>query len=157
MRKLGNGNVLETSLCQITDESGQYTIKIQEMHLSPFVFSDSPPTVHEVTHYPLHGRKVNLFQEIGTKYHSFGDLLLEDETGSRVDGIEHKLGRNVEDINRKVFQEWIRGKGKKPVSWDTLVGVLQDIELKTLAVSIQRLKCINKKDTKIIHIELMFR
>ena len=55
--------------------------------------------------------------------------------------IEHDVGRSVEDINYKVFQEWLSGSGRKPVSWDTLVAVLQDVEHCSLAKSVREAKC----------------
>ena len=40
----------------------------------------------------------------------------------------------------KVLQEWIAGRGKLPVCWDTLIEVLQDIDLGTLADDIAAVK-----------------
>lgn len=120
-----------------------------------------PPTFPELIHFPLAGLKVSLLQEVGTKYKSFGTLLLEDASGSKMAAIEHDLGRNVEDINYKVFHEWLCGSGKKPVSWDTLVAVLQDVDLMSLAESVREVKCVRKKgatdDGKIAKIKTMFK
>lgn len=112
-------------------------------------------------HFPLAERTVNVLQEVGTKYRSFGTLLLEDTNGCKMAAIVHELGRNVEDVNYKVFQDWLSGSGKKPVSWDTLVSVLQDIDLKSLAKSVREVKCTGKKgvtvDGKITRIRAMFK
>jgi len=37
----------------------------------------------------------------------------------------------------EVLQQWIADKGKHPVTWKTLIEVLRDIELQTLAGEIQ--------------------
>lgn len=104
---------------------------------------------------------VNLLQELGTKYKSFGTLLLEDSTGSKMAAIEHALGRNVEDINYRVFQDWISGSGKKPVSWNSLVGVLQDVKMESLATSVREAKCERKSrgavDAKIASVMKTFK
>ncbi len=100
-----------------------------------------PPTFPELIDFPLLGRKVNLLHEVGTKYKAFGTLLLEDSSGSKMSAIEHDLGKNVEDINHKVFQDWLKGSGRKPVSWDTLSGVLQDTDLESLAKAVRAVKC----------------
>lgn len=129
------------------------------------LFSDSHeiPTIPELINFSLSAQsKVNLLQEVGTKYKSFGTLLLEDANGSKMAAIEHDLGRNVEDINYKVFQEWICGNGKKPVSWDTLIGVLQDIEMVTLAKSLRDVKCEVKmkkvpSDERVESIKMAFK
>ena len=41
----------------------------------------------------------------------------------------------------EVLKEWIIGRGKHPVTWKTLVEVLHDIELSTLAGEIEAVKC----------------
>ena len=48
----------------------------------------------------------------------------------------------AKQINIEILQEWLEGSGKKPVSWATLVEVLRDIGLFTLADEIAADKCI---------------
>ena len=78
--------------------------------------------------------------EIATKYFEFGILLLEDSNGSRVRIIQHE-NHDVERINTTILQQWLTGRGKQPVTWATLVEVLRDIELHTLAHEIETVKC----------------
>ena len=84
--------------------------------------------------------KVNLAQEIGTSYEDFGILLLDDN-GDRTDTIVRELGKKTEDINRRIFRLWVKGEGLQPVSWPTLVDVLRDMGLDTLARGIEHAKC----------------
>ena len=98
----------------------------------------SAPTLKDLICFPMGGSKVNLADRIGVKYYEFGVLLLEDDGGDQVAAIEKELGRNASDIVRRVFRLWLQGKGKQPVSWDTLIAVLQDIELNTLAKDIEQ-------------------
>ena len=70
----------------------------------------------------------------------FGTFLLDDRTGSRVRNLEHHHC-NAEQINTAILQEWLTGSGKQPVTWATLVEVLRDIELYTLADDIAAVKC----------------
>ena len=79
------------------------------------------------------GSKLNLTQQIGTSYRSFGILLLNDKTGARINAIRTEHGGNVQEINLEVFSLWINGEGRQPVSWDTLITVLEDINLNSLA------------------------
>ena len=44
------------------------------------------------------------------------------------------------EINMEIIQEWLTGRGKQPVTWATLVEVLHDIELSTLADEIEAVK-----------------
>ena len=79
--------------------------------------------------------------EISTKYVQFGALLLDDRNGSRVKNLEYEYHYNAERINTAILREWVNGRGKKPVTWTTLVEVLHDIELSTLAGDIEAVKC----------------
>ncbi len=91
----------------------------------------------DVMSFPLpDGTKVNLPREIGTKYFEFGVHLLEDKTGARIGALEKELGKNSEDINRRIFSEWLSEGG----SWSTLVSVLEDIGLNNLAITIRDIK-----------------
>ena len=92
----------------------------------------------------LHGkeRTINIPQEIGTRYCQFGIFLLDDPNGTRTHNIEHKHREDAEKINTEILREWATGRGKKPVSWETLTEVLHDIELGTLASEIETAKVL---------------
>ena len=47
---------------------------------------------------------------------------------------------NSEQASLEILEEWFAGRGKQPVTWNTLIGVLDDIELKTLAREIEAVK-----------------
>ena len=85
-------------------------------------------------------RRINIPQEIGVKYHDFGLLLLEDDTGSRIHVLTHKHMNDEPEINLEIIQQWVTGRGKHPVTWKTLTEVLRDIELSTLAEEIEAIK-----------------
>lgn len=44
-------------------------------------------------------------------------------------------------INIEVLKEWLRGRGKHPVTWNTLVEVLFDIGFAALAAEIEDVRC----------------
>ena len=71
-------------------------------------------------------------QQVGANYSTFGILLLNDETGSRVDAIEDEYRGKPEKITRKILQEWLEGKGL-PRTWESLVQTLRETELSDLA------------------------
>ena len=70
----------------------------------------------------------------------FGYLLLQDETGAKVDSITHKHMKDPSAINLEIFRLWLNGAGLQPVSWKTLVDVLKDIKLNVLADKISTAK-----------------
>ena len=98
------------------------------------------PTLPELISFRGRGCS-NIPQQISTNFLNFGILLLEDKDGARIRSIIHKYRENSEQINIKVLEEWIAGRGKHPVSWDTLIEVLQVIGLGALASDIAAVKC----------------
>ena len=55
--------------------------------------------------------------------------------------IAHKHSNDAEQINLMILQEWVGGRGAKPVNWQTLVEVLKDIGLTVLAGDIAVVEC----------------
>jgi len=98
------------------------------------------PTLIELVRFRGRERRINLPQEISTKYKQFGILLLSDSNGARVCNMEQKYRGNVEQINMEILQEWTNGEGKQPVSWKTLIEVLRDVKLFILANEIEAVK-----------------
>ena len=92
-------------------------------------------------------RRINIPQEVSTKYCQFGILLLEDTNGAKVRNMEHKHQRDAEQINTEILQEWVSGKGRLPVSWATLTEVLRDVELSELASDIEAVKLQTTDDS----------
>ena len=87
--------------------------------------------------------RINIPQEISTNYSQFGIFLLNDPNGMRVHTIEHKHRGDALQINTEILQEWATGKGKKPVTWKTLVEVLYNVGLCTLADEIGEVKLVS--------------
>jgi len=98
------------------------------------------PDMMELVTFRGKTKKINIPQEISTNYHNFGILLLEDKTGARVKSIEHRYRGDSEQINREILEQWINGNGKQPLTWGTLIKVLYDVELTTLARDIAAVK-----------------
>ena len=105
-----------------------------------FIFVAENPTMMELVNFPSSGCKLNLAVEVGDHYFRFGTLLLEDTDGSRINAFESELLKNAEKINQRIFTLWLKGMGKKPVTWSTLIGVLQELGLDKLAKIITNAK-----------------
>ena len=93
------------------------------------------------------GRVVSIPVEVATKYVQFGTFLLDDRNGSRVKIMAHMHHYDAEHINTVILHQWLTGRGRKPVTWETLVEVLHDIELCTLASDIMTTKCLTRSET----------
>ena len=66
----------------------------------------------------------------------FGVLLLNDKTGAEVDAIIQHHHEKATQINLEILRRWIGGKGQ-PLSWDTLISVLNSSGLRILASDIK--------------------
>ena len=62
-----------------------------------------------------------------------GTLLLNDDNYAITSSIAAQFHYNTFEINFEVLTRWIQGKGKDPVTWETLVDVLKCIMLSGLA------------------------
>ena len=82
------------------------------------------------------GDSIDIIDEVGTKYQMFGILLLEDKTGAHVRSLIKKYHEDSESINLEIVQEWLQGRGAKPVSWRTLTRILKAVKLNVLAQDI---------------------
>jgi len=79
------------------------------------------------------GRK-SIPAEIGADYFKFGTLLLKDQA---VNAIKTEYQNCPEQINTEILRRWIKGEGRTPVTWTTLIKVLKDISHHTLAEDIE--------------------
>ena len=102
----------------------------------------------ECTRFRGRQRTINIPQEIGPNYYYFGLHLLNDPNGTRVKNIERDY-REIERINTEILREWATGRGKKPVTWETLTEVLRHIELCPLASEIEEVKLNPTLSTKL--------
>ena len=96
------------------------------------------PTLMELTNLKTTSGSINVAEQIGRHYNTLGIHLLEDAVGSITDAIEEECHHNAYKINIKIFQRWVEGRGRKPITWATLIEVLRNIQLSTLAHDIEQ-------------------
>ena len=84
------------------------------------------------------GKTINILKEIGRDYHNFGIRLLNNPEGNVMTKIKDDCRGEAEAIKIKIISKWIRGTGKKPISWETLAGVMESVGLKVLAQDIRQ-------------------
>ena len=111
--------------------------------------TDGPPTLGTLRRFPvagfvptigyLHAFPVNIdiAVEIGAGYHKFGTLLLKDKKGIKVQNIKVVEHGDPVGISVEILKQWLQGKGRKPVTWQTLVKCLRDIDMNVLADNIK--------------------
>ena len=92
----------------------------------------------------MNGGFKDLVDEIGNDYEKFGILLLNDDNGIRVKAIEKTKNGDPVGITVEILRQWLLGKGRKPVTWQTLVECLQYTNLHVPAGIIEA--ALNKSD-----------
>lgn len=104
-----------------------------EKIVSSCTSADAPPSLVVLRHFPVKNGLIDIPEQIGTDYEKFGTFLLEDESGNKVKNIKVSERDDPLVITVEILRQWLQGKGKKPVTWQTLVTCLQDTGLHVLA------------------------
>ena len=94
-------------------------------------FSGEQPSLPELL-------RLKVPQEVDANYSTFGIILLNDRTGSRIQSLKQACLGNPEDVMLRILQEWIEGQGL-PVTWESLVQTLRYTGLSELADQIHHL------------------
>lgn len=106
--------------------------------LSSCKSADAPPTLDVLRYFPVKGGHIDIAAEIPPDNEKFGTLLLEDKTGNEVESIRIAKHDNPLLIKVEILRQWLQGKGKEPVTWQTLVTCLRATGLTVLADRIDR-------------------
>ena len=80
---------------------------------------------------------MRIIEQIGIDYFQFGVCLLDDSRGTRVRGIETFRQSYPNWIISDILQEWLKGRGRRPESWDTLLECLRNTGLHVLADNLE--------------------
>ena len=102
-----------------------------------YFYTGDKPALQQLLAFPGQEKKIEVHEQIGSKYFELGAFLLDDDNGVKVETIAQKCSNNADSINKEILSKWLQGLGKQPVTWSTLIGVLRDIDLKSLANDIE--------------------
>ena len=82
------------------------------------------------------GDEVDVLQDLGGDYHTFGTNILEDKNGTIMDDI-YESHSKPNARKREIMKRFISGRGMKPVTWRTVVTVLNEMKLTELVRDIE--------------------
>ncbi|CAI8025304.1 hypothetical protein GBAR_LOCUS14629 [Geodia barretti] len=106
-------------------------VEIPRLYNSPpFSYQPTLPRLQTLT--TAFG-SVRIIERMGVKNHDLGICLLNDDTGAITSNIEAQYAPDQNRITKAILQRWLEGTGRTPQSWVTLLTVLREIELKSLA------------------------
>ena len=85
-------------------------------------------------------------KQVASRWERLTTMLELDNDGRKIDVIRRDFwGAGVEICCMQAIHHWVRGEGKRPVSWRTLLKCLDDIECREIAEEI-RIKLIEGKE-----------
>ena len=112
-------------------------VEIPRLYNSPhFSYQPTLPRLHTLT---TSFGSVKIIERIGVKNRCLGILLLNDYTGAITSNIEAQYVPDQNRITEAILQRWLEGTGRTPQTWATLLTVLREMELSTLAEEIDAL------------------
>ena len=85
-------------------------------------YKGTKPSMKELTSL----EDVHIIERIGVDYRDIGIELLNDIHGTILPTIEKDQLGKTGAIMAEIFRRWLAGKGRQPVTWQTLVDVLRD-------------------------------
>ena len=103
---------------------------------NPTHSADDRPNLTDLRKLPVKDGVQDIVAEIQNDYIRLGGCLLEDEGGNKVHGIEIAKHDPVA-ITEEILRQWRQGKGKEPVTWQTLVDCLREAQLNVAADDIE--------------------
>ena len=77
--------------------------------------------------------RLQIPEKVGPHYRTFGTLLLQDDTGTQIECLERASNYlQPDDIVIDILKKWLQ-REPTPLTWDNLIKVLRDCNLKPLA------------------------
>ena len=96
---------------------------------------DDAPTLEHLIHFPLGPNEyMNIIKIIAKEIDDLGIFLLSYEM---TDIIKTRFNNDLVKTTKEVLHQWIQGKGKQPVTWNTFIQVLREMELSVVADQIE--------------------
>ena len=91
----------------------------------------SEPRLYELDHIKGNGKTVKVISRVAAKWETVATRLHFE--GHDIERIEKDKPHQSLDACRTMFIEWLEGKGRTPITWETVIKVLEEAELAELA------------------------
>lgn len=99
------------------------------------------PKLHQLDFLERNGRTVRVIKKIAAAWDEVA-LCLHFEA-SNISRIERDHHQQSVQASRAVFSEWLEGRGRQPITWQTLIMALKEAELQTVSSDLERIFGIN--------------
>jgi hypothetical protein len=116
------------SILQFTGDRESY----EHLDLTDSVFDERPDMIKlrylelpKSSYSDERSLKLDVAERIAHSYKEIGGELLQDSDGVKVSIIHDNNHHNIVDTNENILRVWLQGSGKRPVTWRTLIQVLE--------------------------------
>ena len=89
------------------------------------------PTLHELDLIKDNGVQVQVIGSVSAKWDKLATRLYF--SGNAIETIKRSCHFQPEDCCRKLFTEWLDGKGRQPKTWNTVIDVLKEAQVSEVA------------------------
>ena len=97
----------------------------------------SKPKLYHIDLIEDNGKKVRVIKQSASSW---------EEVATRLEFESHDISRLQSDYHsqclkacRTVFTEWLNGKGRKPVTWETVIKALEEADLSEVAEDLKNI------------------
>ena len=101
-----------------------------------FAGLDEMPKLHQLQRLCRNSTVVNVIREVAPCWEKFA-LCLKMERN--MIGIWKRNTNEVEDAAMKLFDHWLDGNGRQPISWRTLIQALCEAGLHVIAADVEKI------------------
>ena len=97
----------------------------------------SLPKLHQIDRIEGNGKVVKVIETVAAKWEKVAIRLYFDH--NNIDRIKRDSHYQSDPCCRKMFGEWVDGKGRKPVNWQTLITVLSEADCSELSRELENI------------------
>ena len=100
-------------------------------------FIDSTPELHQLDLLEHSGKSVRLIQHMTAKWEQIARRLYFK--GHMIETIRKDCPQQAESACQSMLTKWLNGEGRQPISWRTLITVLNEADLSSVAQDLDEL------------------
>ena len=97
---------------------------------------DEMPQLHQLQRLSRDNDVINVIKAVAPSWEKFALYLTMD---SNMIDIWKRDAYQVEDAAMKLFDHWLKGNGRQPISWKTLIQALHENDLSIIATKVEEI------------------
>ncbi len=100
-----------------------------------FIYLDKVVELHQLTFVELKGKKFRVIKEVQKDWRQVGSIL--ELESADINNQDMGVGKEYESC-RRIFDIWLKGRGRKSKTWESVIFVLDALGLGELGDDLKR-------------------